>query len=70
MLRRSSAPGARLNPARLRRAGFRIRYINFSRQPDQRPDVSRYNGLIVLGERVGNAAAGSTVDVLMLDRRR
>jgi molybdopterin molybdotransferase len=28
------------------------------------------NGLIVLGERVGNAAAGSTVDVLMLDRRR
>ena len=33
----------------LRRAGFRIRYINFSRQPDQRPDVSRYNGLIVLG---------------------
>jgi len=33
----------------LRRAGFRIRYLNFSRQPDQRPDVSRYNGLIVLG---------------------
>src|SRR6476469_6542130 len=33
----------------LRRAGFRIRYINFSRQPDQLPDVSRYNGLIVLG---------------------
>jgi molybdopterin molybdotransferase len=28
------------------------------------------NGLIVLGERVGNAAAGSTVDVLLLDRRR
>jgi molybdopterin molybdotransferase len=28
------------------------------------------NGLIVMGERVGNAAAGSTVDVLMLDRRR
>jgi GMP synthase (glutamine-hydrolysing) len=33
----------------LRRAGFRIRYVNFSRQPGQRPDVSRYNGLIVLG---------------------
>ncbi len=33
----------------LRRAGFRIRYVNFSRQPDQRPDVGRYNGLIVLG---------------------
>jgi GMP synthase (glutamine-hydrolysing) len=33
----------------LRRAGFRIRYVNFSRQPDERPDVSRYNGLVVLG---------------------
>jgi GMP synthase (glutamine-hydrolysing) len=33
----------------LRRAGFRIRYINFSRQPDQHPNVSRYNGLVVLG---------------------
>jgi molybdopterin molybdotransferase len=28
------------------------------------------NGLIVFGERVGSATAGSTVDVLMLDRRR
>jgi molybdopterin biosynthesis enzyme len=28
------------------------------------------NALIVLGERVGNAPAGSTVDVLMLDRQR
>jgi molybdopterin molybdotransferase len=28
------------------------------------------NGLLVLGERVISAAAGSTVDVLMLDRRR
>jgi molybdopterin molybdotransferase len=28
------------------------------------------NGLIVFGERVGNVAAGSTVDVLLLDRRR
>lgn len=33
----------------LRRAGFRIRYVNFSREPGQRPDVSRYNGLVVLG---------------------
>jgi GMP synthase (glutamine-hydrolysing) len=33
----------------LRRAGFRIRYVNFSRQPDVKPDVSRYNGLVVLG---------------------
>jgi molybdopterin molybdotransferase len=28
------------------------------------------NGLVVLGERVTTAAAGSTVDVLLLDRRR
>src|SRR5262245_30700951 len=33
----------------LRRHGFRIRYVNFSRQPDLLPDVSRYNGLVVLG---------------------
>jgi GMP synthase (glutamine-hydrolysing) len=33
----------------LRRHGFRIRYVNFSRQPDSRPDVSRYHGLVVLG---------------------
>lgn len=32
--------------------------------------LAEANGLIVLGERVGSAAAGSTVDVLMLDRRR
>lgn len=33
----------------LRRSGFRVRYINFARHPDMRPDVGRYNGLIVLG---------------------
>lgn len=33
----------------LRDAGFRIRYVNFGRQPDAVPDLSRYNGLIVLG---------------------
>jgi GMP synthase (glutamine-hydrolysing) len=33
----------------LRQHGFRIRYLNFSRQPDVAVDVSRYNGLIVLG---------------------
>jgi molybdopterin molybdotransferase len=32
--------------------------------------LAQANGLIVLGERVGNASAGATVDVLMLDRRR
>lgn len=33
----------------LRNAGFRIRYVNFSRQGDERPQVDRYHGLVVLG---------------------
>ncbi len=33
----------------LRDAGFRIRYVNFGRQPDARPQISRYHGLVVLG---------------------
>lgn len=33
----------------LREAGFRIRYVNFGRQPDARPDMQRYHGLVVLG---------------------
>ncbi|MBT8440888.1 MAG: gamma-glutamyl-gamma-aminobutyrate hydrolase family protein [Gammaproteobacteria bacterium] len=33
----------------LRDARFRIRYVNFGREPDAQPDVSKYNGLIVLG---------------------
>ena len=33
----------------LKARGFRIRYINFGRHPDARPDISRYNGLVVLG---------------------
>ena len=33
----------------LRAAGFRIRYVNFGRQPEAQPDISRYHGLIVLG---------------------
>jgi len=33
----------------LRAARFRIRYVNFGREPEARPDISRYNGLIVLG---------------------
>jgi molybdopterin molybdotransferase len=32
--------------------------------------LAEANGLLVLGERVTSAAAGSTVDVLLLDRRR
>ena len=33
----------------LRDAGFRIRYVNFGRDPDVVPDLDRYHGLIVLG---------------------
>ncbi len=33
----------------LRAARFRIRYVNFGREPDARPSLSRYSGLIVLG---------------------
>ena len=32
--------------------------------------LAEANGLMVLGEKVINAPAGSTVDVIMLDRRR
>ena len=33
----------------LRRWGFRIRYVNFAREPDVQLDLERYNGLVVLG---------------------
>ena len=33
----------------LRNRGHRIRYVNFHRNPDAQPDVSRYDALIVLG---------------------
>lgn len=33
----------------LRNRGHRIRYINFHRDPDANPDISRYDALIVLG---------------------
>jgi GMP synthase (glutamine-hydrolysing) len=33
----------------LRNRGHRIRYVNFHREPDARPDVSRYDALIILG---------------------
>ena len=33
----------------LKEAGFRIRYVNFSRDPDLRPALDRYAALIVLG---------------------
>jgi GMP synthase (glutamine-hydrolysing) len=37
-----------LNPL-LKRAGFRIRYVNFGRHPDAEPSLEGYDGLIVLG---------------------
>ena len=33
----------------LRRSGFRIRYVNFGRDPEARPSIDGYQGLIVLG---------------------
>ncbi len=37
-----------LNPL-LKRAGFRIRYVNFGRHPDAQPSLDGYHGLILLG---------------------
>lgn len=37
-----------LNPL-LKRAGFRIRYVNFARQPDAEPALNGYDGLVILG---------------------
>ncbi|HWP56655.1 MAG TPA: gamma-glutamyl-gamma-aminobutyrate hydrolase family protein [Candidatus Acidoferrales bacterium] len=37
-----------LNPL-LKRAGFRIRYVNFGRHPDAEPALEGYHGLVVLG---------------------
>jgi GMP synthase (glutamine-hydrolysing) len=37
----------------LRDAGFRIRFVNFHRDPDAKPNVDRYDGLVVLGGPMG-----------------
>lgn len=37
-----------LNPL-FKEAGFRLRYVNFGRFPDQRPEVDGYDGLVLLG---------------------
>jgi GMP synthase (glutamine-hydrolysing) len=37
-----------LNPL-LKRAGFRIRYVNFGRHADAQPSLDGYHGLVVLG---------------------
>jgi GMP synthase (glutamine-hydrolysing) len=41
-------PLGTLNPL-LKREGYRIRYVNFGREPDAKPQIDRYNGLVVLG---------------------
>lgn len=35
--------------ALIRARGHRIRFVNFSRDPDASPEISRYDGLVVLG---------------------
>ena len=54
----AAEPLGALDPL-LRRAGFRIRYVNFGRDPRAMPDVARYDGLVVLGGpmNVGEDAA-------------
>ncbi len=37
----------------LKNAGFRIRYANFGRQPEPQVDMSKYDGLVVLGGPMG-----------------
>lgn len=37
-----------LNPL-FKQAGFRIRYLNFGRDPNQKTDVTKYDGLVILG---------------------
>jgi GMP synthase (glutamine-hydrolysing) len=44
----ASEPLGVLDPM-LRERGFRVRYVNFGRDPKARPEVGRYNGLVVLG---------------------
>ena len=42
----------------LKKAGFRIKYVNFWRHPDLTVDVTKYDGLIVLGGPMGVYEAG------------
>jgi GMP synthase (glutamine-hydrolysing) len=44
----ASEPLGHLDPL-LRESGFRLRYVNFGREPQAEPDVRRYDGLVVLG---------------------
>lgn len=44
----ASEPLGHLDPL-LRDSGFRIRYVNFGRDPHAEADIRRYDGLVVLG---------------------
>ena len=44
----ATEPLGHLDPL-LRESGFRIRYVNFGRDPRAEPDMRRYDGLVVLG---------------------
>ena len=44
----AAEPLGTLDPL-IRKRGHRIRFVNFERQPDARPTMDRYQGLIVLG---------------------
>jgi molybdopterin molybdotransferase len=54
--------------AERRGGGYTVQPLNGG--PYTLSGLAEANGLLVLGERVTAAAAGSTVDVLLLDRRR
>jgi GMP synthase (glutamine-hydrolysing) len=53
-----SEPLGVLDPM-LRRRGFRIRYINFAREPNPSLDLGRYHGLVVLGGPMNVDQAGA-----------
>jgi GMP synthase (glutamine-hydrolysing) len=44
----AAEPLGTLDPL-IRRRGHRIRFVNFEREPDARPSLDRYRGLVVLG---------------------
>jgi GMP synthase (glutamine-hydrolysing) len=54
----------------IRRRGHRVKFVNFERQPDARPKLDRYSGLIVLGgpmnvdDRATRAHLQTELDVL------
>jgi len=51
-----------LNPL-LKRAGLRIRYVNFGRHPDAQPSLDGYHELVILGgRRVCTKIIASTPD--------